>query len=212
MKTKTAFALNLLFVIVAAGYSLYLSSKMPQFVPIHWDIQGRADRYGDKSITLWAMPATMALMAVLLLWLPKVSPAQFSIDPFKPVFNSLMTLINGMLGYLHYVIIQATLRPDFDILKHMGVGMFVTFALLGNSIGKVRRNHWMGVRTPWTLSSDANWIATHRFAAWSMTVVNLVALVALLAGANWAFCFTVSMLSMISPIAYSFYHYKTKPQ
>ena len=47
-------------------------------------------------------------------------------------------------------------------------------ALLGNVLGKVRRNFWVGVRTPWTLADVRVWERTHRLAAWLFTVAGLV--------------------------------------
>ncbi len=156
------------------------------------------------------MPISMPIMLALMLWLPKVSPKEFSIEPFLPTFNAIMAIINFLMGYLPFVIIQATLYRDFDILKWMFVGMFLSFATLGNLLGKVRRNYWMGIRTPWTLSSDANWIATHRFAAWSITGTGIVATLAILMGVNWLVCMSFVMLSFMAPIAYSFYLFTRK--
>lgn len=44
-------------------------------------------------------------------------------------------------------------------------GLFVMLVLAGNPMGKVRRNFYLGIRTPWTLSNERVWYATHRFAA-----------------------------------------------
>src|SRR6185369_4711405 len=52
-----------------------------------------------------------------------------------------------------------------EIARVMMAGMFLFFALMGNLMGKVRRNFYMGVRTPWTLASERVWNDTHRLAA-----------------------------------------------
>ena len=55
-----------------------------------------------------------------------------------------------------------------DIGRAMIGGMFLFFALLGNVMGKVRKNFYIGIRVPWTLASDRVWNDTHRLAAWMM--------------------------------------------
>jgi uncharacterized membrane protein len=39
-------------------------------------------------------------------------------------------------------------------------GMFV---MIGNLLGKVHRNMWVGIRIPWTLADEDNWDKTNRF-------------------------------------------------
>ena len=45
-------------------------------------------------------------------------------------------------------------------------------------MGKVRRNFWVGIRTPWTLASEQVWYSTHRFAARTMVAGALLSLAA----------------------------------
>ena len=210
MKTKTAVILQLFLIVVAVAYSCYVNTKLPEIVPTHWNWKGEPDKFSSKNLTLWMMPITMSIIMALMLGLPKMSPKEFSIKPFLPTFNAIMAIVNFMMGYLHFVIIQATLHRDFDILKWMCVGMFLCFAMLGNLLGKVRRNYWMGIRTPWTLSSNANWIATHRFAAWSITGTGIGATLAILWGLNWLVCMSFVVLSFMAPIVYSFYLFTRK--
>ena len=212
MKTKLAVIINVLLILGAIAYSLTVSSKMPNVVPTHWNAAGQVDKYGNKAITLWMTPGIMVMMLALLVSLPKMSPEQFSIEPFRPAFNWIMVIVNAMMGYMHFVIVQAALNPKFDIIKFMGIGMFLCFALLGNSLGKIRKNYFMGIRTPWTLSSASNWIATHRVAAWTITGANLIAFFAILIGVHWVICFAISTLSFLIPVCYSYYHFRTKPQ
>src|SRR5919204_301408 len=66
------------------------------------------------------------------------------------------------------------------VVQALFAGLFLFFAVLGNVIGKVRSNFWMGVRTPWTLASPKVWERTHRLAAWLWVTVSIVGFVAVL--------------------------------
>ncbi len=79
---------------------------------------------------------------------------------------------------------------------------------MGNVLGKVRRNFWVGVRTPWTLASDAVWNATHRVAARLYTAAGLVGALAVWLGAPLAVCFAAFLVVVILPGLYSLMLYK----
>jgi uncharacterized membrane protein len=64
------------------------------------------------------------------------------------------------------------------------VGVFLLLILLGNPMGKVKRNFYIGIKTPWALASDRVWYATHRLCARLMVGSGLLGLIAVFAGAG----------------------------
>jgi uncharacterized membrane protein len=51
---------------------------------------------------------------------------------------------------------------SFPSMVQLGVGAL--FIILGNYMGKLKHNYFMGIRTPWTLASEEVWYRTHRMA------------------------------------------------
>jgi uncharacterized membrane protein len=86
--------------------------------------------------------------------------------------------------------------------------MFLFFALMGNVLGRIRRNFYMGVRVPWTLASERVWNDTHRLAAWLMVAGGLTGFVMLMAGLPVAAALAVLGVVLVVPVVYSFVHYK----
>ena len=74
-------------------------------------------------------------------------------------------MLTALFAYLHGLLTWAALAGKVDITRAMLAGMLIMFGLLGNVLGKVRRNFYVGVRTPWTLASERVWNNTHRLAA-----------------------------------------------
>ena len=70
-----------------------------------------------------------------------------------------------------------------DIGRALIGGMFLFFALLGNVMGKVRKNFYIGIRVPWTLASDRVWNDTHRLAAWLMVGGGILGFLLVILGA-----------------------------
>ena len=72
-----------------------------------------------------------------------------------------------MQGVLLYTVYQAVHEDSsFDIGRGFFAGLFLFFALMGNVMGKVRKNFFIGIRVPWTFASDRVWNDTHRMGAW----------------------------------------------
>jgi uncharacterized membrane protein len=208
-------AVSLGLTAVVAGASLYayygLYDRLPEKVPVHWNIRGKVDgwvaREGALSYLL-LIPGLMAGVVVLTVVLPWVSPRQFGVEPFRPTWEYALALVVGMLAYLEAVVLAASFRLVEDMNRVLLGGLFLFLALLGNVLGKVRRNFWMGVRTPWTLASETVWIRTHRLAAWLFVAGALVGFVGVLAGLNPVLCFIPFGVAALVPVVYSLVLYK----
>lgn len=144
---------------------------LPARVPTHWNINFDVDGWTPKE-SVWKMflipPAVMAAMCVLGQLLPWLSPQQFKVDTFRGTWDYTMMLVVGLMGFLHLALIWAAFSQEQhkSLFMRLFLGaMCLFFALLGNVMGKVRRNFWMGIRTPWTLASNTVWYHTHRLAA-----------------------------------------------
>ena len=87
--------------------------------------------------------------------------------------------------------------------------MFLFFALMGNVMGKVRKNFYIGVRVPWTLASDRVWNDTHRLAAWVWVAAGVIGFGMIVLGVPIIYPIVVLVLSAFVPVIYSFVHYKS---
>ena len=120
------------------------------------------------------MPGGDGRFLVLFAFLPALSPKNFEVDSFRSTYLYIMVLMIGLFAYIHGGDPAGDLaevqqgQKFMDIGRALIGGMFLFFALLGNVMGKVRKNFYIGVRVPWTLASDRVWNDTHRLAAWLM--------------------------------------------
>jgi len=177
-------------------------------------MQGKVDGYGPKAVALLGVPATMVGMLLFFRVLPALSPKNFEVDAFRETYLFLMAATVGLFAYIHGVALYATWAQvvgagkGFDIGRVLIGGVFLFFALMGNVMGKVRRNFYIGVRVPWTLASDRVWNDTHRLAAWTMVGGGLLGFLAVVAGLPLVPAFAVLIVSVFIPVVYSFVHYK----
>lgn len=205
-----------LTVLVLAGtlfiyFDPELNALLPDPVPTHWDIHGHTDKWTPKADVLPYFligPSAMALFCLLTPLFVWLSPKQFSVESFRRVYNYIMGLVVVMMAYLQGVILLASFEAQGALINWLVGGIFVFFALLGNVLGQVRRNFWVGVRTPWTLASETVWNNTHRLAAWLFVAVGILGAIAVAMGVPLWICFAGIIAAVLVPVLYSLWLYK----
>jgi uncharacterized membrane protein len=197
----------LLLTTAAFAASAALYPGLPDRIPTHWDIQGQVDGYGSKA-TIFLLPATMAFMVALFAGLSWLSPKGYEVDTFRPTVLYLLVVVVGLFGYMHGLTLYAALRGPGGVGRALVGGVLLMLALMGNVLGKVRPNFYIGVRTPWTLASPRVWADTHRLAAWLFVAVGLVGFALVLAGANLIVPFVLLIAGAAATVLYSLVHYK----
>ncbi|HZT82410.1 MAG TPA: SdpI family protein, partial [Gemmataceae bacterium] len=198
--------------LAAVGYVWFFRyDDLPGQVPVHWDVNFHPDGFVPRE-GAWKMfllvPAMMAGWVLLTLLLPWLSPKRFDVDRFRNTYYYVMALVQGLFCFINVALLLGALGAGPALGKLFVGGIFLFFALLGNVLGKVKRNFWVGVRTPWTLASEAVWDRTHRVAAWLFVAAGLVGFVAVLAGVPFWLCFAGLLAAVFAPVLYSLWLYK----
>ena len=173
------------------------------------------DGWGDKTWATFLVPAMMIGFLVLFAFLPALSPKHFEVDTFRSTYLYIMVLITAIVplharGHLAGDLAGSASRGRSSLTSAVALigGMFLFFALMGNVMGKVRKNFYIGIRVPWTLASDRVWNDTHRLAAWLMVAVGVVGFLLILLGVSPIVAIGLLIGSMLIPVVYSFVHYK----
>ena len=202
-----ALAIGLTLAAFAASVMLY--PRLPAEIPIHWNIHGQVDNQGSKTWAAFLAPCLMVFMIVLFRFLPWLSPRRFEVsDTGKPTYLYVMVVLLVLLAYLHGLTLAAALGRIPDVGRALVAGLCLIFALLGNVLGKIPRNMYIGVRTPWTIASERVWYATHRLAAKLLVAAGIAGVVMVLAFGWFSAAFVVLMASLLVPVVYSLVYYK----
>ncbi|MGO9467468.1 MAG: SdpI family protein [Isosphaeraceae bacterium] len=204
---------SIVLVLLVAGVSVWLYPSLPERIPTHWNIKGQIDGYGSKHWAVFLMPVFMVALLVFFYFLPALSPKHFEVDAFRPTYLYIMVVLTALFAYLHLLTLYAVWKSvaqheQFDLGRPLVAGIFLMYALMGNVLGKVRKNFYIGVRVPWTLASDRVWNDTHRVAAWIMVSAGLLGFIMTLAGVPFLYSIALFIVSAFVPIIYSFVHYK----
>ncbi len=157
--------------------AIYGFAVLPDRVPIHWGFNGQADGYGPKWIGTFLYPLMSAGIYVLIRVLLEASPRLGGREQTAAnlqIGKIILTAIMLFLLVIQLSNIAQALGVGFDTLMVVTLALSVLFIFLGNYMGKMRRNFWMGIRTPWTLASSLVWERTHRLGGWLFVAVGLI--------------------------------------
>jgi len=208
MIKRPYFILSVLLIIGSIIFSCALYSSLPDQVPTHWNVHGEIDDYGSKVPALFLMPALNIAILVLFAGLNWLSPKQFKIDTFRPTWEFVMLLAVGLLTYDHIIFLLGARGWLADMNRAILGGLFLFIGLLGNVLGRVRRNFWIGIRTPWTLANERVWNDTHRFAAKIFVIAGILGFAAAMAGAHPFIAIGILIAATLIAVLYSLFEYK----
>ncbi|MEM4598752.1 MAG: DUF1648 domain-containing protein [Candidatus Diapherotrites archaeon] len=142
--------------------STYFYPKLPEQIPTHWNIKGEVDGYMKKEFGLLVMPALSVLIVILLAYLPKMDPLKKNYSFFMPYFKGFIVVFSFFSLYIHMLIIAAGLGYAVEINHFLLPAFGLLFIYISLLLKKSKRNWFVGIRTPWTLSSDKVWEKTNK--------------------------------------------------
>ena len=199
--------LPLLAVLLAdVVFGLWALPRLPERVPVHWNLAGKADGFGPAWQNALLMPAIALVLWAIFLVIPLADPLKRNYARFPQTLKLFRWLVPLMTVALHLVVALGSLGVPVDSGKGVGAVVAVFFVVLGNSMGKLKHNWFIGIRTPWTLASEEVWNRTHRLAAPIWVAGGLVQLVgAFVPGVAGGVLLAAPLAAMVLiPIGYSF--------
>jgi uncharacterized membrane protein len=138
-------------------YLLIVWDRLPDQLPSHWDFNGEVNGYGPK---YYIVLLNIGLYLLLLL-IPKIDPRKKNYDLFSSTYFKLRFLLILFFSVISSLIITKSLGHDIDIDRVILIGCILLFIGLGNYMGTIKTNWFIGVRTPWTLENETVWKKTH---------------------------------------------------
>ncbi|CAN5892330.1 SdpI family protein [soil metagenome] len=189
-------------------------SSAPDRIPIHWDVSGQPDDYAGKFVGLLGLPMMAVGLYLLLRVLPRVDPLGVNYAKFENVYlivrYATLILLVAIYGLINLWI--RDIKLDFSVIVPVLVGAL--FVVLGNYLGKVRQNWFLGIRTPWTLTSSLSWVKTHRLGGWLLVAVGSAIVVSGLAGFSWTAAFILVSLAATALLlaVYSYLIWRSDPE
>ena len=161
-------------VLFSFGIGIYFYPQMPEKMASHWNIKGEVDGCLSKFWGLFLMPIILIGVVLLYLIVPKLDPLKENIEKFRKYFDGFIVLLLLFLFYLYVLTIFWNLGLKFDMNQAIIPALAILFYYCGILLEKAKRNWFIGIRTPWTLSNDMVWEKTHKIGGKLFKIVGIV--------------------------------------
>ena len=201
MRTLVISSLLLLIPVIAG---LLLWNQLPDPVPFHWNIKGEVDGWARKPFAVFALPALMLAMQWVCLFACTADPKYENYNP--KMIKMALWVCPGIGLILSTMVYSAALGYEIPIEVIMPLLMGAMFMVIGNWLPKCQQTYTMGIKLPWTLASEENWNATHRFGGKVWFFGGIAAMLSALFGNFWILL-GILILMCILPTVYSYRYF-----
>lgn len=203
------FVIQLLIVASMITVGLLMFDQMPDMMPTHWNVKGEIDDWTSKTTWVWLFPSITLVLALLFPILSRIDPRKEKYTLFRRPWLILQMVFVVFFAYLYFATMYIALHPEILVTPFILGGIGVLFIVIGNYLGKVRQNYFIGIKTPWTLDNEEVWNRTQRVGGWSFMFAGLIIFTEAFIRWQevWAI-FTAIGIAVIIPVLYSYLLHK----
>jgi uncharacterized membrane protein len=196
-------------ILLSLAIAIYLYPLMPDRMASHWNAQGQVDGYMSKFLGLFIMPTISIFLFLLFLAIPRIDPLKENITKFRKNFDIFVVLVLLFLFYLFVLTIIWNFGVRFSMILALVPAFVGLFYYVGILVENAKRNWFIGIRTPWTITNEAVWNRTHKRGGKLFKIAALIAVFGMLFE-DYALWFVVVPILLFSGylIAYSYFEYQ----
>ena len=177
MSTRTTVFATIFLIAFALAFSISVFDRLPDQMASHWNTANQVDGYMSRFWGAFLMPIITVGILALFLVIPGIDPLKANIAKFRNYFNAFIALMVAFLVYMHILTVLWNLGYDqFNMSTAMLPALGLIFVFAGIMMRQAKRNFFIGIRTPWTLSSDYVWEKTHKIGSTLFIASGILAL------------------------------------
>lgn len=175
MDTRRSYGVGLGLVALSAAASALAYPELPARMVTHWNAAGEPDGETSRLVALALLPALSVAILGLFAVLPRIDPLGENVAAFRERYDTFVVLAVGLLTYVHLLVLAWNVGYRFEPMQALAPAIGVLFYYAGVVLEHAERNWFVGIKTPWTLSSDEVWKRTHERAAPLFKLAGVVA-------------------------------------
>ena len=149
-------------IFLSFAVSIYFYPQFPERVASHWNAKGEVNGYLPKFWGVFLLPLTSMGLFLLFLAIPRVDPLRKNIEKFRKHYDRFILIMMVFFLYIQTLIILSNIGIQYNMSQAVLPAIAVLFYCAGVLMENARQNWFVGIRTPWTLSSERVWNKTHK--------------------------------------------------
>ena len=201
--------LSALIVLLSFLVSAFFYPLLPETMASHWNYIGKVDGYLPKFWGAYLMPLILVFLLALFKVIPVIDPLKKNIKEFYSYYEKFVFVLFLFLFYIHLLVILWNLEIEFNFSLALPPAVGILFYYIGILLENSKKNWFIGVRTPWTLSNSVVWEKTNQLGGKLFKVAGLTAFLGLLfPDYSINFVLVPVILIAIFLVIYSYYKYQ----
>lgn len=161
-------------IILSFAIGLYFYNNFPAQVASHWNWRGEVDGYSSAGVAAFLLPTMALAMYLIFLFLPYLDPKKEEYVNFSGAYHKFKNLLVIFLCILFIMTGLNGLGHTIDIGSWVPILIGALFVIIGMLLKDIKMNWFMGIRTPWTMSSEAVWNKTHEMSGPVMMIAGVL--------------------------------------
>ena len=153
---------------LTAGLTALVYDRLPERLATHFDLEGNANGWMSRPMGAWFSPVLALGLWAFIRFVPRVLPSTERRRLGESAAALVAALITVFMAAVHVLILYVALVPGASMARVVWIVLGAFYVALGLVLPRIKRNALMGIRTPWTLTSDENWARTQRVGSYAM--------------------------------------------
>jgi uncharacterized membrane protein len=195
--------------IITFAITIVVYPTAPDRIASHWNAAGEVDGYLSKFWGLFLIPFIMTGFVALLAVLPRIDPYKESYDKFRNYYEGFILLFVLFMLAIQVQIILWSIGYQISPNLTFPILIGILFIYLGFLLDRAEQNWFVGIRTPWTMSSKTVWKKTHELGGKLFKIAGVISCSGIFAGvyALW-FVLVPALAVAVITVVYSYYEYQ----
>lgn len=201
--------ITLLLIILSFLIGIFSYQYLPDKIASHWDSQGNVNGYIQKFWGIFLLPIISISLFLLFYFLPKIDHLKENYKKFKSYYDSFILIIILFMFYIYILTLIWNFGVQFNMNLSLIPALGFLFIYIGIILKKIKRNWFIGIRTPWTITSNKVWDKTHKLGSKLFILSGIITLLGIFFSDYmiWFILVPVILSSIIS-IIYSYLEFK----
>ena len=209
MTNRAAYGAAWLLALAAFLAGVYFFRDLHDPMVSHWNAVGAPDGYMGKLLGVSLMPGVIVLSSLALLVITRIDPLKSNIEYFRGTYNVFVVLVAIVLAVIQAAVLAVNLGASFNIGVVIMPAVGALLFAIGVMLPSTKRNFFIGIRTPWTVSDDVVWERTHRLGGFIFKILGLVAIFSIIAPSYAVYLFLAPLcVAVVGLIIYSYVVYR----
>jgi len=200
-------------VLIAVAASAFMYPQLPERIPTHWNSAGEINGYSSRFWGAWMMPLILAATWLLMKALPHIDPHRDNYAKFAGAYEAIVIAVMLLLLGVHLLVLESAVGRAVSLDRVLPAGIGLLFIVIGAVLPRVHPNWFVGIRTPWTLSSNLSWERTHKVGGYLFIAVGAITVLTAMIAPTLTFrvLFGAALVMVIFLFAYSYSVWRDDP-